>query len=164
MLRGKAVTNIFYGITTKKKSLVVYCKISGVEVLQCGLIVHERIPWICCSPERTVLKNGQLDRVLEIKHPILFKEKPFIDPVDGKVMLKYLKYNLLGHLILNPSSIYYTQCQILMMCTGLQKRNLFIDNNIKPVVLSIEQNDNFLNNISKKIEIFYFNYLPYLVI
>jgi len=71
------------------------------------------MPWICCSPDGIVLKNGHLDRVLEIKCPISFKEKPFIDPINGKVMLKYLKYNLLGQLILNPSSIYYTQCQIL---------------------------------------------------
>lgn len=165
VLRGKAATNVFYGITTEKKALEVYCKMLGVEVLQCGLIIHEKMPWICCSPDGIVLKNGKLDRILEIKCPISFKEKPFIDSVDGKVKLKYLKYNLLGQLILKPSSIYYTQCQILMMCTGLQKCDLFIYNNIKPIILSIERNDTFLNNISKKIEIFYFNYyLPNLVI
>lgn len=137
----------------------------GVEVLQCGLIIHEKMPWICCSPDGIVLKNGKLDRILEIKCPISFKEKPFIDYVDGKVKLKYLKYNSLGQLILKPSSIYYTQCQILMMCTGLQKCDLFIYNNIKPIILCIERNDTFLNNISKKIEIFYFNYyLPNIVI
>jgi len=101
VLLGKAATNVSYGINTEKKALEVYSKILGVEVLQCGLIVHEKMPWICCSPDGIVLKNGHVDRVLEIKCPISFKEKPFIDPIDGKVMLKYLKYNLLGQLILN---------------------------------------------------------------
>lgn len=75
------------------------------------------MPWICCSLNEIVLKNGQPDRVLEIKYhisnitcPISHKDIPFINSIFGKVTLKYLKYNLSNELILNTSSMYYTQC------------------------------------------------------
>lgn len=157
-IQGKGAINVSYGIKTEKKALKVYSDILNVEVLESGLIIHKQMPWICCSPDGIVLKNGQPDRVLEIKCPISHKDKPFINSIDGKVTLKYLKYNLSNELILNTSSMYYTQCQILMMCTGLKKCDLFIYNNIKPLTLTIQRNDSFLIEISKKIENFYFNY------
>jgi len=52
-----------------------------------------------------------------------------------------------------------------MYCAGLKYRDLFIYNNIEPVLLTINRDEYFLNSLMPKIEYFYFHfYLPKLLI
>lgn len=86
------------------------------------------------------------------------KKKPIINSDTGKPNLRYLKVEE-GQIILNPNHMYYTQIQIVLHCTSLNTCNLYIFNEIKPLLLVIGKNVIFLNNIIPKLEKFYFNYL-----
>lgn len=61
---------------------------------------------MCASPDGLVLKNGNIERVLEIKCPITCKNKHIIE--NGVPNLKYLQF-VNGKPELKKTSVYYTQ-------------------------------------------------------
>lgn len=61
-----------------------------------------------------------------------------------------------GKVTLKLTHTYYTQCQFLMFCTGLTKCDLFIFNYVKPLLITVERNNNFISLAVSKIEQFYF--------
>jgi len=69
-----------------------------------------------------------VESVLEIKCPISCKNKPIIE--NGTPNLKYIQIDQNGKPELKKSSMYFTQRQMLIHCTGLNSCILFIYNNI----------------------------------
>lgn len=118
-------------------------------------IVHSKYPWLCASPDGLIMKNNKIDWVLEVKCPISCKNTPIES--DGKINLRYLKYDNSGKVILKPTHTYYTQCQFLMFCTGLTKCEFFVFNYAKPILITVERNNYFINSAMSKIEQFYFS-------
>lgn len=156
VLKGKASINVCYGIMTEKTAIESYLKTyTECDYIECGLIIHTEYPWICASPDGLIIKNGKVDRVLEIKCPISCTNTPI--ETGGKLNLSYLKYDSYGKVTLKPTHTYYTQCQFLMFCTGLTKCDLFIFNYVKPLLITVERNNNFISLAVSKIEQFYFS-------
>lgn len=85
------------------------------------------------------------------------QKKHIINPDTGESNLKYLKLQQ-GKIILNPRHMYYTQIQIILYCTNLNTCNLFIFNEIDPLLLVVEYDKTFLTNIIPKLNEFYFTY------
>lgn len=157
-LGRKATINVTYGKNTEAVAIDTYKQIFNKEVIKSGLVISHLTPWLCASPDGLILKNGKIDAVLEIKCPISCRNKHIIQ--NGIPNLKYLQIEN-NVLQLKKSSMYYTQSQILMYCTGLSTCEFFIYNNIEPISLTIQRDDMFLINTIKKIETFYFYfYLP----
>lgn len=154
-LGKKGSINVTYGKNTEGVAIDAYKQMFDKEVIKSGLVICQFIPWLCASPDGLVLKNGKIDAVLEIKCPISCQSKPIVE--NGIPNLKYLLVEN-GILKLKKSSMYFTQCQILMYCTGLLTCEFFIYNNIEPVALTIQRDELFLTNTVKKIETFFFNY------
>jgi hypothetical protein len=94
--------------------------------------------------------------LFEVKCPISCKNTSIIDS-DGKINLCYLKYDKNNKIILKPTHIYYTQCQFLMFCTDLTKCDFYIFNYVKPILITVERNNYFINSALSKIEQFYFS-------
>lgn len=75
----------------------------------------------------------------------------------------YLKYES-NKIVLKSSHQYFTQCQILMFCSGLEQCDLFVYNTIEPITVTVEKNILFLEKLITRLEYFYFNfYLPNVV-
>lgn len=150
--------NVKYGQETEPVAFEKYQELNEVEVLKAGLVIHCKTPWVCASPDGLVLQKGEINKILEIKCPISCKNKQLIE--NNVPNLKYL-HIVKGKIELKRSSLYYTQIQLLMYCSGLKFCDLFIYNNIKPILLTINQNNAFMSSLLPKIEYFYFNfYLP----
>lgn len=153
---GKTGTrNVTYGKNTESIAIRTYEQIFNKVIIKSGLVINPIIPWLCASPDGLVLKNGKINAVLEIKCPISCRNKNIIE--NGVPNLKYLLMDN-NEIKLKKSSMYFTQCQILMYCTGLLKCEFFIYNNIEPLALTIERDEIFLTNIIKKMERFYYDY------
>jgi len=159
----KGNINVKYGHLNEPLAFEKYQELyDDIIVLKAGLIIHHKTPWVCASPDGLVIKNGNIERILEIKCPISCKNKQIIE--NGVPNLKYLEF-VNNKLELKKSNVYYTQVQVLMYCAGLKYCDLFIYNNIKPVLLTINRDEYFLNSLMPKIEYFYFHfYLPKLLI
>jgi len=156
-ITGQGLSNVLYGSQTEKKAIEIFSTMFNLKVLKCGLVVHKDQPWLCASPDGLIIKNNKINSALEIKCPISCKKKHIINPDTGESNLKYLKLQQ-GKIILNPRHMYYTQIQIILHCTNLNTCNLFIFNEIDPLLLVIEKDITFLNNIIPKLNEFYFAY------
>lgn len=157
VIKGKGASNMLYGLETENKAYNMFSSTYNVEVIKSGLIIHIAKPWICASPDGLILNNGEITSVLEIKCPSSCKYKPIIDPVTGIPNLSYLKLQN-KEIFLKSSHVYYTQIQILLYCTGLSDCNLYIFNNIQPLLLIIKRDTSFLNSLIPKLDLFFFKF------
>ncbi|KAL4111922.1 hypothetical protein QTP88_015789 [Uroleucon formosanum] len=152
--------NVAYGKKYEEEAVESYYKLFDATILKCGIVIHAQKPWLCASLDGIVTENNQNVKVLEIKCPISCKSKLIIDHENRICNVSYLKYEN-NKIVLKPSHQYFTQCQILMYCTGLKKCDLFVNNKIEPVTVTIEKDDSFLKSLIARLEFFYFSfYLP----
>lgn len=152
--------NVAYGKKYEEEAVESYYKLFDATILKCGIVIHAQKPWLCASLDGIVTENNQNVKVLEIKCPISCKSKLIIDHENRICNVSYLKYEN-NKIVLKPSHQYFTQCQILMYCTGLKKCDLFVYNKIEPVTVTIERDDSFLKSLIARLEFFYFSfYLP----
>ncbi|KAF0768597.1 SWIM-type domain-containing protein [Aphis craccivora] len=94
----------------------------SIKTVRAGLTIHSKYPWLCASPDALVLsQNGNINKILEIKYPISFRNKLIFDEDSKKCNLSYLKYEN-DEIVLKSFHQYYTQCQIIMFVTGPDKK------------------------------------------
>lgn len=113
--------NVTYGQQNEPIALVAFKQIYNKDVVKCGLIVDVKRPWLCASPDGLILnESGTIEKVLEIKCLISCKDKPIVDS-NKNINVKYLEWDkTTGKLTLRITHVYYyTQCQLLMHCSGL---------------------------------------------
>lgn len=155
--------NVAYGNKYEETAVELYSNIFSVTIIKCGVIIHSHKPWLCASPDGIVIKRGQITKVLEVKCPISCRSKPIVDHVNKVCNVPYLKYES-NKIVLKSSHQYFTQCQILMFCSGLEQCDLFVYNTIEPITVTVEKNILFLEKLITRLEYFYFNfYLPNIV-
>lgn len=155
---GKGLTNVNYGTKNEKMALQKYVDLYKHKVIDCGLVIHTLTPWLCASPDGIVVSNKISSKVLEIKCPISCQNKPIIDET-GVLNLSYLIRDSNNKIVLKKSHIYFTQCQILMYCCGLNYCDLFIySENFNSLLIEVSRDDLFLKNIVQKLGDFYFKY------
>ncbi|KAF0705230.1 SWIM-type domain-containing protein, partial [Aphis craccivora] len=86
----KGNINVKYGNLNEPLAFENYQELyDDIKVLKAGLIIHHKTPWVCASPDGLVIKNGNIERILEIKCPISCKNKQIIE--NGVPNLKYEK-------------------------------------------------------------------------
>ncbi|XP_022167833.1 uncharacterized protein LOC111031989 [Myzus persicae] len=150
--------NVSYGNKYESEAIMFYSKMfNNIIILKCGVIVHSQRPWLCASPDGLVIENKVPIKILEVKCPISCQNKPIFDLKQKKCNLPYLEYKN-NKFFLKTTHQYYTQCQILMYCTGISHCDLLVYNKIDPLVITIEKNILFLQTILKRLEYFYFHF------
>lgn len=156
-LGNKGNINVKYGKQTESIALNEFKHLSEKNILKCGLVIDSVRPWICASPDGIILSDaGIVESVLEIKCPISCKNKPIIE--NGTPNLKYIQIDKNGKPELKKSSMYFTQCQMLIHCTGLNSCILFIYNNIDPISIIIEKDEYFIESLLERMTFYYFNF------
>lgn len=58
---------------TEAEARMVYKTRNNYCVIETGLIISQQYPWLACSPDGSVLKNGKPHKLVEIKCPIIGK-------------------------------------------------------------------------------------------
>lgn len=148
--------NVSYGMKYESEAIEFYTtKYCNNTILKCGVIIHSKMPWLCASPDGIVIENGVPVKVLEVKCPISCQYKEICDSENKKCNVPYLEYNY-NKVFLKTTHQYYTQCQILMYCTGLNQCDLLVYNTIDPIVVTVEKNDSFLQTVLTRLHFFYF--------
>ncbi|CAI6376340.1 unnamed protein product [Macrosiphum euphorbiae] len=85
--------NVTYGQQNEPIALEVFKQMYNKDVLNCGLIVDVKRPWLCASPDGLILnESGTIEKVLEIKCPISCKKKPIVDS-NKNINVKYLEWD-----------------------------------------------------------------------
>ncbi|XP_026462791.1 uncharacterized protein LOC113378640 [Ctenocephalides felis] len=99
---------------------------------------------------------------MEVKCPISCNSKPIVSE-DGIVNVPYLQH-INGNLKLCTGHSYYTQCQISLYVCGMYECDLFIWSPAGSCCVTVYRDEEFLQNLVPKLELFYFEqYLPILV-
>ncbi|KAK0076972.1 hypothetical protein PV326_010386 [Microctonus aethiopoides] len=80
-----------YGIANEYNAKDEYEKRYKVSVIQVGVIVCASQPWLCASLDGVVVRDGAIERILEIKCPDTCKNLPEIDEKTEKANVNYLE-------------------------------------------------------------------------
>lgn len=155
---GIRLKNFKYGIAMENFALIKYSQIYNVQVIKCGLVVHQKQPWICASPDGVVIENNKIKKLLEIKCPLTCKDTFLVDEENKNLKVPYLRYDEEKHICLKQNHTYFTQCQIQMYCTGLEECDLFVYTKQDCITVPIKRDNIFLEMLVKKMEHFYYNY------
>ncbi|XP_060837984.1 uncharacterized protein LOC132920010 isoform X1 [Rhopalosiphum padi] len=156
---GKGLKYVEYGTRMEDFAFKKYSLVHNVHVIKCGLVIHQKQPWICASPDGLVIHNNKLIKLLEIKCPYTCKDTLLIDEENGNLRVPYLKYNKEKNTIdLKQNHNYFTQCQIQMYCTGMEECDLFVCTKADCITVTIKRDNLFLEKLVRKMEFFYFNY------
>ena len=94
-----------------------------VQLIECGLFLHNEHPFIGGSPDRLVSCSCCEKACLKVKYTMSINNT---SPQDSTVKLAYLVKDGNNKLGLNRKHKYYTQCQIQMGVTALRKCFFFV--------------------------------------
>lgn len=162
---GKGLKYVDYGIRMEDVASKMYSDIYNTNVLKCGLVIHQKQPWMCASPDGLVICNNKIQKLLEVKCPYTCKDTMLVDKENGKLRVPYLKFDKGNNIYLKKNHSYFTQCQIQMYCTGIEECDLFVYTKQDCITVSVKRDDIFLEKLVKKMEYFYFTYyLPEITI
>ena len=131
MLNPKDLSNvpaIKYGLENETKAAKIYEKNMNssrntIILMQCGMIINPRMPWLSTSPDRKVLDSVFGPGIVEIKCPYTFRNlKPeacrdpkfFCCLVDGKPTLK--KDHNYYFQIQGPLGVYVAFPGVTLLC------------------------------------------------
>lgn len=162
-LTGQALRNVHYGLRNEPVARKAFERLTSVAVYDCGLILHYKQPWLCCSLDGICVENGKLVRTLEIKSPITCANKPIVEIENGCIKSINVSYIIFTEeeacLQLKKSHEYYTQIQIGLYCTGFNVCDMYIfSKNNESLHLTVKRDEEFLKKTILKLEMFYFKY------
>lgn len=162
---GKGLKYVEYGIGMEDFASKKYSLVHNVQVIKCGVVIHQNQPWVCASPDGLVIRNNKVKKLLEIKCPYTCKDTLLVDEETGKPKVPYLLLDETTNTIyLKQNHNYFTQCQIQMYCTGLKECDLFVCTKRDCITVPVKRDNLFLEKLVKKMEFFYFNYyLPEII-
>lgn len=151
-----------YGMKNEKRAVKCYSNSFDGEIISVGLMIMPDRPFLCASPDGILVSDGCVDAILEVKCPYSCAKKPIYDPDLAKFNVGYLVKEG-GISKLRPSHQYYTQCQILMVVSGLNECKLYVWSPVKDgsELVIVQRDEAFIDNLVPKLEEFYFQfYLP----
>lgn len=150
--------NLAYGTMNEKNALRDYQLWYEADEVYCiGTFVSPLFPWISVSVDAIVVKEGQVEKLVEIKCPISCKSKPIYDTKEEKFNVRYLKM-VNGDVQLVVTYEYYTQCQLQMFVTGTTVCDLFVWSPFDRVKVEVHYDDIFMINLFPRLKEFYFSY------
>lgn len=158
-----------YGLAAEKDASRLYEQQYKVKLIEVGLIVSPRQPWLCCSLDAVAVVDGDGDDVeydlIEIKSPLSCKDKEIVNFSQKKCNVTYLE--IINDVVqLKKHTMYYSQCQTLMYVANKDRIYLYV---YTPVIngsirVTIRRDEQFLKNAILKSEDFFFrDYLPALI-
>lgn len=131
-------------------------KHTGVKMKECGLFLDATKPFIGASPDRIFECKCHGKVCIEIKCPYSISH---LSPLDKDAYLCYLDYSDKGT-SLKKSHTYYTQCQLQMGVTKIEKCYFFIYTSHGYLLSEINfDKEFFLSLVEKCCKFYEFHYL-----
>ena len=135
------------GLQLEPEVLRAYGEVAQVNVFSCGFVVHADAPHLGASPDGRVVDPTEVPPfgLVEVKCPMVdtIFEATHIKLVGGKPKLRR------GHK-------YYTQVQGQLAVTGLRWCDFVTDTAGDITVERIWRDDVFIDDLKKKMDLFYF--------
>ena len=133
--RGNADTD--YGISMESEGREKYAQVSKNRIIEVGLVVCPKLPWLCASPDGIIVTKGPDGndhyKLLEVKSPSSRKGSELIDRQEGKSWLPYLEIKD-GSVQLKQNHPYFTQVQVSMLVTNVKECDLVIHSSVDLVI------------------------------
>ena len=102
-----------WGIENEKVALDDYIKnnlgTNSQEVMESGLVINPKYPWLGCSPDGIVIQNGSPVGCIEIKCPFSKKDATIQEAIGSDKSFFLCNKDKIVHLKRNH--LYYYQCQ-----------------------------------------------------
>lgn len=152
------VANTKYGKATEPRAKQVYSEIYGEKLVDVGVLVSKFQPWLSVSIDAAVVENNKITKILEIKSASSCKKRPVVDYEKQTCNVKYLSIEK-NVVKLVKSHVYYTQCQVMLYVTGLEKCEFFVYSPVKSCRVTVLKDRKFLEAVILNCEIFYFKYV-----
>lgn len=135
-----------HGRMYESTALEQYAQSSGNNYSKCGLIICKSHPFLASSPDGLV----DNDIVVEVKCPYSARNV-LINPVH----VPYLREAEHGGLELKKNHNYYYQIQGQMLCTGRRRCHFVVFTFKHFVLIEIEKDDEFIDEMLNKLKAFY---------
>jgi YqaJ-like viral recombinase domain len=131
-----------YGQKMEPAALRAYQNQTGLQPKVMGTAVNPLYPILCAQPDGVVFKNGRLDRILEIKAPLVLRDHGFHQVTSN---LNIFNRDSSGRLI--PSVRVKSQLQLSMAVTGAQKADLLVysEHTQSVTIISITRDDEYIH-------------------
>ena len=150
-IKPTTVPSLKWGLTNEPKARSTYVeKLKGwhidLRVVESGLVVHEKFPFIRVSPDGIIKCKCHKDRLLEVKCPYASRDMKVVDAVQEK-KINYLETEN-GRLVLkkNSSEGYYEQVQGLMGVLNIELCNLVVWTKVDMKIIVVPFDRNFWEN------------------
>lgn len=145
-----------YGLENEPAARKEYEALQKCTVTEVGLVVCIPQPWLCCSPDGLLVKEGKIC-LLEVKCPSRCEKRPI---VDENVNVDYLEVHG-KELELHKNHVYYTQVQVSMYVVGAGVCDFYVYSPRGSVLVQVKRDDSFLREVIPKLEWFFFrHYFP----
>nr|CAI5854919.1 unnamed protein product [Callosobruchus analis] len=105
-----------YGKKFEKEAREIYCSRNRYKVTQLGLVICGQYPWLACSPDGVVIKDGIPSHLVVIKCPYEGIENDAIHVVHS---CSYLQISAKTGITLKKKYSYYGQVQLGMAILNL---------------------------------------------
>lgn len=127
------------------------------EIVKVGVIICLQQPWLSCSPDAILVYGNEVwqKRLIEIKCPYICRHIPVWDADLSKSNVPYLKVDENG-LHLSKTHSINIQVQLQMYVTNIQFCNLFVYSPKGSLLLTVQRDNQLLNNLIPHLEQFYF--------
>ena len=156
----KAPTPLQWGLDNESKAIMKYEEIPKVDetVRSCGFVVSPKWPWLGCSPDGIVMRNGVPEGCIEIKCTYASKDLCISDAVNCKK--NFCLQQTENGLKLKENHPYYFQCQGVLNILNLNWIDFVVYTNVDMHVERIDE-DIFFWEEKMPLEItsFYFSFI-----
>ena len=159
--RGNQAT--IYGKRCERQALTLYkehVQGSGAKVVQCGLIVPPKCPWIGVSPDAIVFQDGKAHRLVEIKSPTAGAKLSAAELlIEGKA--HYVVFDGENG-SLRQRHPYYGQVQMGMAVLSVSTCDFVVYGNGSLAIIKVPRDDAFIRDMLQVLHSVYFRVmLPY---
>lgn len=156
--QGRMTKAMEYGLKMESEARNCFILQTGLKIYTIGLVIKILQPYLAASPDRISVADKS---ILEIKCPYTCEKLLIVDLEKKICYVHYLFINDKDEVELKTSHQYYTQIQVAMYVTGLEKCHFFVYSECDFVHLIISKNTIFLSEYIPKMEWFYFHhFLP----
>lgn len=139
------------GLAVQKvsKLLTVYqcMQVPSYALLQVGLVISAKQPWLCCSPDG-IINFGDSIHLVEIKCPYSLQDSILIDHMNQISFVPYIHY-INGHLTLKSTHAYFTQVQLMLYILMLNHAFFFVYSSKQSITIHVDRDNSFLAEYPK---------------
>jgi len=150
--------SVEYGKQMESLALKKYQEVTSAQLMPSGVVVSATEPWMCATPDAFAkIKNVECAAGVDVVDDEIVGVEvkcPYTCATTKEIWVPYIFGGKL-----RKNHTYYTQVQIQMFCCNLKKTHFFVFSKNDHVLITVERDEKFLNEIIPKLKTIFFNVL-----